>query len=95
MSSPHHALSDHSLLICTLDSRTSKPSRTVVRYRRLKGIDRRALAADIAKNFSQVTDCSLEDYNNVLSSVLDQHAPFITRVTRTQTENLWYNEVIH
>ena len=36
-----------------------------------------------------------EDYNNVLSSVLDQHAPFITRVTRTQTENAWYNELIH
>ena len=88
-------LSDHSLLICRLDSRISKPSRTVVRYRRLNSIDRKALPADIAEGFSQITNCSPEDYNNVLTSVLDQHAPFITRVTRTQTENPWYNEVIH
>ena len=46
------SLCDQSLLICTHASRISKHSRTVVRYRRLKGIDRKALAADAVEGLS-------------------------------------------
>ena len=62
------SLSDQSLLICTHDSRISLHSKRVVRYRRLKGIERKDQAADVARDLSQITDCRPEDYDNVLSA---------------------------
>ena len=99
-------LSDHAFILCELQS--SKPQTTVktVYYRKLGRIDKSALMNDIATS-SFCSDSSLHDhlstheldslvqkYQVTLTTVIDQHAPIISRTLVARPKVPWYNNEI-
>ena len=98
--------SDHAFILCELQP--SKPQTTVktVYYRKLGRIDKSALMNDIAIS-SFCSDSSLHDhlgtheldslvqkYQDTLTTVIDQHAPIISKTLVARPKVPWYNKEI-
>ena len=95
-------VSDHFALLCNLDCHKLKshdPS-NVVSYRKIKSIDMESFMQDIiASNLFPFEDFSLdeliENYNHVLSELLDKHAPIVTKnVSLKKKEAPWFNDAL-
>jgi len=93
-------ISDHAALLCNLKLVKPEQRKVEVVYRKTKSIDHEAFAADIAASpLLQSPPSGIEDsvdqYNQVLASLLDKHAPIKKRLMRKFPKSPWYNmEVI-
>ena len=84
-------ISDHAIVACTLQIGKPKLSRKQITSRKYRSIDPLALQEDIASSTlitSPATNINdaVKQYNDTLSSLLDQHAPLSTKhrvTTRT------------
>ena len=68
-------------------------------YRKLKNIDHKQKENNIASSalFVETADnihALAEQYHDTLSSILDQHAPLITKTIRVRENTPWFNEEI-
>ena len=64
----------HASLVCT----RSHPKRKQITFRPLKTIDHDLLSTDIGKIALKNVDSIVDNYNTVLTSLLDKHAPLKT-----------------
>ena len=93
------AFSDHFAVSCTLALRKVPFERKRLCYRKLKSIDVSELRGDIANsslmndNVEDVT-VLMDNYNSVLSSLLETHATIKERVVTVRPAAPWYTEVI-
>ena len=91
----HGLPSDHHAVQCTLDSSCPPPIRRKVIFRKINSIDIEEFTRDIQQSslFTNKSSdvCALTNqYNELLSDLLDKHAPVRTK-TVTQTKPEWYN----
>ena len=93
------AISDHSAI--SFDIPIGKPpsERKLISYRKVKNININEFKDDILNSSLYSSPCDdinklVEQYNNVLSDIIDKHAPLITK-TITQHENSpWFHDEI-
>ena len=93
------AISDHFAVSCTLALRKVPFERKRLCYRKLKSIDVSELRGDIANSslmIDEVEDVTvlMDNYNSVLSSLLEKHATIKERVVTVRPAAPWYTEVI-
>jgi len=92
-------LSDHFAVHCSLSIMKPINKQSFVSYRNLRSFDIDAFRREIADSTlckSPATDLSVlcDQYDSVLSSLLDKHAPVRTKVTSCRNNAPWYNDVI-
>ena len=92
-------LSDHFAVSCTLKLCKVLFERKRLCYRKLKSIEVSELQTDIGNSpliHEEVEDVTIlvDQYNSVLSSLLDKHAPLNKRVVTLQPAAPWYNDEI-
>ena len=92
-------LSDHCTVLCNLS--LLKPSLTVkeISYRKLKAIRLEAFKddlelSDLCRNTPQNLDDLVACYNSTLTSILDKHAPLITKTVTVRGQVPWFNDDI-
>ena len=92
-------LSDHCTVLCNLS--LLKPSLTVreISYRKLKAIRLEAFKDDLelsdpCRNTPQNLDDLVACYNSTLTSILDKHAPLITKTVTVRAQVPWFNDDI-
>ena len=73
----HDLRSDHTAVSCKLDVPKPSPKLISVTYRRINNINNAAFRDDL-DNSLPITS-SVSEYNNVLQSILDKHAPLTER----------------
>ena len=93
-------ISDHFWVECLLLGPKPKTFRKVITHRKLKKIDIESLKTDILE--SRLSEESMDTcekavkvYNNVLTDLLDKHAPAVTSSVIVHPETPWYNEEIN
>lgn len=96
------ALSDHYVIMCSIDLSVPAQDSRLITYRSLKKID----CVRFTRDISQTTLHShpdqwendanapalLDEYNSVLSSLLDKHAPVKTKVLPLRDQSPWYTD---
>ena len=92
-------ISDHFAVLCTLVLRKVPFERKRLCYRKLKSIDVSELRADIANSSLMNDDVEdvivlMDNYNSVLSTLLDKHAPIKECVVTVRPAAPWYTEVV-
>lgn len=92
--------SDHFSVVCELKRAKPRITRVKSSYRKLKSIDVAALKTDLAQSnlcldppddLNSLVAC----YNNTLTTVLDQHAPVITKEITIRPSVPWFNNDIY
>ena len=87
--------SDHNAVHCLINLSRPKPSRKEICYRKVNSINVNTFKQDIltsslvkspSVNISQLVD----QYNNVLQQLLDNHAPLIKRKIFARPNTPWY-----
>ena len=92
-------LSDHCSVLCDLHVvKPALPTKTIS-YRKIKDIDRQILRDELAEtklclNSPNTLDDLVECYNSTLSSLLDRHAPLLTKRFKIRPLVLWFNNDI-
>ncbi len=88
-------IADHSAIHFKLAC--SKPGfeRKTITFRRLKSIDLKSFSQDILSsplhsNRENTLECLVNQYQNVLSDILDKHAPLRTKVVTIRPSAQWY-----
>ena len=77
VSSEPPTLSDYGLVLCVLNVETAKLSLSTIQFRKLKNINKRGTAADLAAHFRQPdSSTSFEDLNRVVTDVLNPACAF-------------------
>ena len=93
-------LTDHNLLLCSVHQPKPKPLRISVPVRKLRklnvssfkeDIKQSDLGTDLEGNISSLTD----QYNHVLSSLLDKHAPAKTKLVTVRPSHPWYSDELY
>ena len=94
--------SDHAAITCKLTISKPEPVKTKIQFRKLKVIDIDAFRRDILQSklhtgtcLSDDVDELIEQYESVLKSLLDKHAPVINRTITSRPRSLWFNEECH
>jgi exonuclease III len=83
--------SDHSAVMCRLNVPKPAPEPVVIMYRSISKIDKQAFRDDLSMAVSP--DCSVVEYNALLKSVLDTHAPLRQRTLRPRKFNPWFSGI--
>ena len=93
-------VSDHFWIESTLQGPKPKTFRKVITYRKTKAIDVDSFRGDLHNSgllkldsMMKVQDC-VTMYNQVLSELLDKHAPAITKTITVHPDTPWYSEEI-
>ncbi len=91
--------SDHSIIL--MDMSLNKPPRKkrTITFRKIKNIDTNAFMKDVNEKIKEIhmdqdLDTLVESYNNVLSDVLDKHAPLETKEITEREDTPWTTEEI-
>ena len=87
-----YRITDHHVVEC--DITVSKPKRTVT-YRKYSSIDKCAFATDIIGAFGAdpgTNDELVDVYNATIATVLNKHAPILTRVITVRPKTPWHTE---
>ena len=89
-------VTDHAAIHCELNLAKPKRNRTVVQYRKVKAVDRAAFIQDIvdsplAVSPASALDALVEQYDSELESILDNHAPLISRCMVVRPVVPWYD----
>ena len=98
--SVHHDLpSDHVATACHLDMSRPEPVRHETRFRKLREIDFSQFRKDISSSSLVSNPASdlgalVEQYDSVLSELLDIHAPTVTRSITLRPHAPWYDEAL-
>ena len=92
-------LLDHYFTHCLLQQLKSRPTTEIVRYRKLKKIDKSKFATDILQHFRLVEAPNnlsdmLDHYNKTLTDLLDTHAPVKEKSIKRTHNQLWVNDNI-
>ena len=92
-------ISDHWSAICRLNLDKPRITKKTVTFRRIKGVDLRALSDEISSSdLCTNTPDTLSDlvtcYNSTLASSLDRHAPLITKTIPARPLVPWFNDDI-
>jgi hypothetical protein len=93
-------ISDHCLIGCTLQIERPKVPRKQITSRKYKSLDHEALKKDIESSVlitSPASDvcAAVEQYNDTLSSLLDQHAPLFTKTVVPRIQQPWFSDSLH
>lgn len=96
----HSDIFDHFTVRFSMPTQKPPLPKRVLTYRKVKSIDADVFAEDIkqSKLFSQITDDVDEltnRYNNVLSELLDKHAPIKSKTITVHTSAPWYTDEIN
>lgn len=91
---PPDVISDHAIIHCQLQVTRPPPKRKVIRYRRVKSIDIGKLSDDFRRampaNFNHMdVSAMVDNYNSILLSLLDKHAPVKEKVVTERTNGLF------
>ncbi|XP_068741951.1 uncharacterized protein [Montipora capricornis] len=94
-----YLISDHVTVLCDLQLGKPPPKVKQVSYRKIKGIDRKKLEAELSssqlcQNTPDTLDELVNSYNTTLAQVLDRQAPLCTKVIRSRPLVPWFNEEI-
>ena len=68
---------------------------TLLCYRKYSSIDKRAFATDIYNAFAVIsgtTDQLFVNYNTAIATIVDKHAPIITRIVTVRPKTPWHTE---
>ena len=97
VSSVSYLPSDHVAVLCSMDIRKPKPMKIQVRTRKIRNIDIDAFRQDIL--LSELYSFSSDNINEhvdqfeyTLSSLLDKHAPEVTRTITSRPQSPWYSD---
>jgi len=91
-------LSDHNVVVCDTIYLPRPPAfRLTVSYRKTRDIDLQAFLSDINKSLPDIpsnndtgVDEQIDRYENTLRSLLDKHAPQITRTITLRPHTPWF-----
>ena len=92
-------LSDHYFIHCLLQQSKSRPTTEIVRYRKLKKIDKNKFATDVLQHFrlaetpNNLSDM-LDHYNKTLTDLLETHAPVKEKSIKRTHNQPWFNDNI-
>ena len=92
-------LSDHYFIHCLLQQSKSRPTTEIVRYRKLKKIDKSKFATDVLQHFrlaetpNNLSDM-LDHYNKTLTDLLETHAPVKEKSIKRTHNQPWFNDNI-
>ena len=92
-------LSDHYLILGTLNFKRPQYPTTQVKYRKLKDIDIELFKNEIERSFPETNEIQdiesgVELYNSVLSDLLNKFAPLKTTTVISRPKKPWYNSDI-
>ena len=93
----HYLPSDHAAVLCSFNIPRPEPKRMEISIRKFRDIDIDAFRNGIL-NWTLYTssfcdlDSQVAEYEHVLTSLKDKHAPLITRTIRCRPNAPWYNE---
>ena len=94
-------LTDHSAIHCRLHLRKAKYLKREIISRKLNNIDHVAFAEDVAKKSDLILnpeatnlDRPVNQYNTVLLSILNKHAPLCKRIVTDRPRLPWFNDEI-
>ena len=89
--------SDHSLVICRLNLPKPNPTKMIINRRNLHKVNLNLWREDILKSrlhipLSGATDVDnlVDQYNNVLLKLIENHAPVVTRSVTVRSNSPWY-----
>ena len=85
--------SDHACVICHHNIAVPSSLPTYVMTLNIRATDRAAPKADLATRLSHLPCPSADDLDSVLSGVLDDHGPAMSRRVRPQKNAPWFNGV--
>ena len=88
-------LTDHHVVECHIT--VSKPAslKRRVDYRKYSSIDKRAFATDIVGAFGAdpgTNDDLIDVYNSTIATVLNKHAPIVSRIITVRPKTPWHTE---
>jgi len=94
-----YLFSDHTTVLCDLESGKPPPRARQVSNRKVKDIDREKLQvvlllSELCQNIRDTLDELVNSYNTTLAQALDRHAPLRTKVIRSRPLVPWFNEEI-
>jgi hypothetical protein len=90
-------ISDHHAVTVNLSLEKPHKNLQEVSFRRMKNINMESFTSDIKTSAlitsqSENIDELVDQYNTVLSNLLDKHAPLITKTFVLRPDTMWYNE---
>jgi hypothetical protein len=93
------AVSDHAATMCNLDITRPEPVRHKTSFRKLRQMDIDQFKRDINSsplitNPSRDLRSLVEQYDRVLSELLDKHAPIVTRSITLRPHAPWYDDML-
>ena len=91
--------SDHLAIKCLINISRPVPSSKCVKTRRIRNIKNYVFCSDIQSSFLPVpldadSDSLVSDYNNILSKILDDHAPTVNRTVVLRPHAPWYSDAL-
>ena len=95
-------IADHVLVLCELSVRKLPPARKTIAYRKHKAINidnfqRDLRSSSLCNNDFSVTASPvllINQYNNELSNIINQHAPIVTVTVSDRPRPPWFNRAI-
>ena len=90
-------LSDHHIITCKLNLKKPPAARKSITARNLSAIVVETFCSDITKSdlldsiSNQQVNHQAREYTDILSSILDSHAPSKTRIIKLRPDTSWYN----
>jgi hypothetical protein len=92
-------LSDHMPLTFGVKALKPTPTKEIVTYRKLNVIDMEKFKSDITESNlinspSSDLDELVNQYNSSLKTIMDKHAPLISKVVTTKPNTPWFNSEI-
>ena len=85
--------SDHYCVIAKLKVSVPPTESTFREVRNLKLIDKNKFSEDLRTKVSPIKCCSFDQLNDILSSVLDDHAPIIRKKVRANKNDPWFDDI--
>jgi len=93
-------LSDHSTIIIKCNMEKPAAEKKTIKYRKLKDIDAEDFRMELRNSqlvtsvANQTVDELVEQYNSSLSTLMQKHAPMITREVFIRDHSPWYTEEV-
>ena len=93
-------MSDHTPLTFSLVTRKPPPGKKLVSFRKLRNMDMDKFKMDIQHSSlltdppTGSTDDLVQQYNDTLTRIIDEHAPLKTKYITDRENAPWYNEAI-
>ena len=93
-------IADHTAILARLKLTKPQTKRQVLNIRKLKAIDKDDFKADLSAKLSSIrinadTPCeNIKNYNECVQTVLNSHAPLLTKLVTIRPKNPWITEDI-